>query len=221
MAQRRWNIVRKPDLENHSFLYNNVTVHYVGMCPETGVSFYCSLYHTYGVRVYENADKPWERLTQVNATEITNKNPKRRGIVRKQHNLSFKHAFGNEKAILVAHAVWMAAGRQIPQGMQIDHMNGILSDNSLPNLRCVDAATNQRDAGFLRMLRNRGIAPEKLQRSYLLRFFERIAVIKPAISRYKYYGITRRQLSTILYMPKQMLQENLPKMFNINIDIVL
>ena len=39
--------------------------------------------------------------------------------------------------------VWESAHGPIPDGMQIDHINGIKNDNRLENLRCVTVQQNQ------------------------------------------------------------------------------
>lgn len=208
---RSFQIIRKPDAEP-SFLFNNVEVRYVGTCPETGISFYCSIRTNYGVRVYPNGNKALENTHEVHFT----KNDKR-NLCRKQRYLRFPHAFGPGKQILISHAVWMAANREIPEGMQIDHINGCAQDNSLSNLRVVSRAVNCRDGGFLSKLRNKGINPVAIQRSYLLRFFGRMAVIKPAISRWKYFTLSRNDLQTVLYHSPESLSTYFATFFNVQI----
>ena len=195
--KRGFDIIRKPELEGTSFLYNNVEVKYVGTCPETGISLYCSILHNYGVRVFPNGSK-----TLINAIGSTSEGCRNVWDARrKQRYLHFAHAFGNHKQILVSHAVWMAAGRVIPPGMTMDHINGCTTDNRLGNLRCISNAENNRDGGFLRKLRHKGIDPVKIQRPYLLRYFDRMAEVKATISRWRYTHLTRSDLLTILYAP--------------------
>ena len=113
MRQRSFEIIRKPELEGSSFLFNNVLVRYVG--TETGISFYCNdgKGGVVGVRIYANGRKVQENATNNHNYVYTHgQNP----------YLRFKDAFGNAKGILVAHAVYMAAGRTIPAGMTIDHI---------------------------------------------------------------------------------------------------
>ena len=116
----------------------------------------------------------------------------------KAEYLQFRHAFGHLKGILVSHAVWMAAGRSITPGYTIDHINGCTTYNHITNLRCIDIATNQRDAGFLRKLRNKGIDPTAYKKCYLLRYFERMAVFKASHSHWQYRSLSREQLLAIL-----------------------
>lgn len=135
--------------------------------------------------------------------------------------MNFNHAFGRQKHIFIHQAVWMAAGRTVPEGWELDHINGDKRDNSLPNLRIVTRQQNCRDGGFLMMLRNRDINPVKIRRPYLLRYFSRMAVIKPALSRWKYRHLLREDLQKILYLPIEDLQHYLQLMFNIQIKLNL
>ena len=209
MRQRSFEIIRKPELEGSSFLFNNVLVRYVGTCPETGMSFYCSLAHNYGVRINDKTGV---------STII---NPHMRGGRSKKEYLNFDHAFGHHKHILIHQAVWMADEREMPMGWELDHINGDKRDNSLQNLRVVTRQLNCRDGGFLRMLRNRKIDPVKIQRPYLLRYFDRMAIIKPALSQWKYRQLLHIDLRNILYMTKEQLQYYLLLKFNIQIKFNL
>ena len=192
---------------------NNVEVRYVGTCPETGISFYSSTRCTYGVRV-----NPDGRMVVVNATGVKYGKPYAHG---KAEYLCFKNAFGQCKHIFASHAVWMAAGNTIPEGMTIDHINGCTTDNCIENLRCVSNALNNRDGGFLRKLRNKGINPVAIQRSYLLRYFARMAKIKEALTQWKYRHLTFDILRSILYLPKKELTYNLLLFYEIEIDFQL
>ncbi len=191
MRQRTFEIIRVPELEGTSFLFNSVRVHYVATCPETGISFYCSITQTYGVKIYPNG---------LNA--LVNANRVKYGHMEYSHGkadyLQFKNAFGLHKHILVSHAVWMAAGRTIPPGYTIDHINGCTTYNHISNLRCVDNYTNNRDGGFMRKLRNKGIDPTAYKRCLLLRYFVRMAVFKANHSVRQYERLTREQLLEFL-----------------------
>lgn len=200
MRQRSFEIIRKPDLEGSSFLFNNVLVRYVGTCPEIGISFYCNdgKGGVVGIRVY-----PDGRKVLGNTTTDTTPNSKRGyDSKRKQRYLVFKNAFGHCRHFLASHAVYIAAGRTIPAGMTIDHIDGCTTNNYIGNLRCVSNEINNRDAGFLRKLRNNGIKTTTVQRPFLLRYFDRMAYIKANISRHRYEHLTRDQLSHILYAPE-------------------
>ena len=212
---RNFTITRLPDKEQ-SFLHNNVRVYYVGTCTETGISFYCSD-HNYGVRVYPNG-----QAVQVNATNLGSPNCKiHYNAVRKQRYLAFKNAFGNGKHIMVSHAVWMGAGRTIPEGMTMDHINGCTADNRISNLRCIDLKTNMRDGGFLRKLRNKGFDPTSIQRSYLLRYYARMAKIKEVLTRYQYEKLNHKELYLVLYMSQNNLFFHYINRYKVEIDFEL
>ena len=157
MRQRSFEIVRTPDLEGSSFLFNNVLVRYVGTCPETGISFYCNNGEggVVGVRVY-----PDGRKVAVNPTTDVTDGTKGINRKRKQRYLLFRHAWGNGKAILASRAVYTAwREKPIPAGMTIDHIDGYTTNNYIGNLRCVSNEINSRDGGFLRILRHKGFNP--------------------------------------------------------------
>ena len=198
--KRGFEIIRTPDLEGSSFLFNIVLVRYVGTCPETGMSFYINNGQggVIGVRVYQEKKKKL-----LNAKTDTTENCKvAYNAKRKQRYLLFANAFGHQKQILASHAVWMAAGRTIPAGMTIDHIDGCTTNNYIGNLRCVSNEINNRDGGFLRKLRHKGFDTSRIDRSLLLRYYDRMAKLKPAISRHRYERLTRDQLSHILYDPE-------------------
>ena len=214
MKQRSFEIIRSPELEHSSFLFNNVEVTYVGTCPETGISFYCSLEHNYGVRVYPNGQKVLVNPSTSNT--VNSKIPS--DAKRKQRYLKFVNAFGHRKGIYVSHAVWMAAGRIIPPGMTIDHINGCTTDNRLENLRCIDNATNNRDGGFLRKLRNLGIDPVRIPRNYLLQYYSRMAVIKKTISNYRYYHLKSWDMFLIVNAGDSAVIQHFSDTYNIQIS---
>ena len=176
-----------------AFLWNSVQVRYVGTCPETGYSLYCSLRGAYGVRVAPGGTKT---LLSV-GTNFT-PNSKYDGK-RKQFYRQFTDAFGYCKKMYVAHAVWLAAGYELTPGKQIDHINGDLSNNGIHNLRLVTPEVNQRDGGFLRILRNRGFDPTKIGIEILLRYYSRMAVVKRGLSRWRYEQLTREDIWQLLY----------------------
>ena len=113
----------------------------------------------------------------------------------------------------------MAAGRTIPVGITLDHIDGCTTNNYIGNLRCVSGEINSRDGGFLRMLRNRKINPARIERTYLLRYFDRMAIIKPALSPWKYRNLLHIDLQKIIYLPDEELQNYLRLMFNIQIKL--
>ena len=201
MRQRSFELIRKPELKSSSFLFNNVIVRYVATCPETGISFYINNGQggVIGVRVYPNEKKVLE-----NASSVKNEKTYSHG---KKEYLFFKDAFGFHKAISASHAVYIAwRNKEIPTGMTIDHIDGVTLNNDFRNLRCISNDLNIRDGGFSRKLRHKGFNPACIERAYLLRYFDRMAKIKAAITGYRYEKLTKEQLRSILFLPDEELQ---------------
>ena len=86
--------------------------------------------------------------------------------------------------------------------MTIDHIDGCTTNNDYRNLRQVSDAINQRDGGFLRKLKHKGIDPTMFARPFLLRYFKRMAKIKREHTRSDYCHLTREQLLSILTAPE-------------------
>lgn len=173
-----------------------------------GVAFYVNNGQggVIGIRVYPDGRK----VTINPSTNISNGT---KGInrKRKQRYLYFTHAWGAGnsmgKAIYASHAVYTAwREKPIPAGMTIDHIDGVTLNNDFQNLRCISNAQNCRDGGFLRKLRRNGFNPVRIERTYLLRYFDRMAEIKAAITRYRYERLTKEQLRSILFLPDEELQ---------------
>lgn len=212
LRQRSFDLIRKPDLIDSSFLFNNVRVAYVGTCPETGISFYVNNGQggVIGVSVYL-----YGRKVLKNATSKNNGN---KYCHSKDDYLQFKNAFGNGKHILASHAVYIAwRNKEIPAGMTIDHINGVTTDNDFRNLRCVTMALNQRDGGFLRKLRNQGIKPADVRRPYLLRYFDRMAFIKENIPRHRYKHLDKSDLEILLFCASQLASVRFNRKYNLKI----
>ncbi len=216
LRQRSFEIIRKPDLIGSSFLFNNVEVRYVATCPETGISFYVNNGQggVIGVRVYSDG-----RKVLVNAFATTRENSKNvYDAKRKQRYLNFRNAFGHKKHILASHAVYMAwRNKKIPAGMTIDHIDGCTTNNDVRNLRCISNAINNRDGGFLRKLRNKGINPPEIRRSYLLRYFDRMAHIKANISSRRYDHLDRADLMTILFYDLPVVYNHFQQQYHIEL----
>ena len=176
-----------------SFMHNSVKVRIVPDERFTETAFYVSKEGSYGIRLYKDG----RRMT-INGTPCTNANSKYNGY-RKQHYQHFKHAWRQHAGILVSHAVYRAWRGPIPEGMTIDHIDGCTTHNDFRNLRAIPLDINMRDGGFLRKLRHKGIDPTKVQRNYLLRYFDRMAKLKPSITQYRYKHLTREDLTVLLY----------------------
>ena len=170
-----------------------------------GVAFYVNNGQggVIGMRVYPDGRKVTVNPT-TNITDGT-KFPSRRRY--SQRYLRFKNAWGSGIAICASHAVYTAwREKPIPAGMTIDHIDGVSQNNDFQNLRCISNAQNCRDGGFLSKLRHKGFNPACIERAYLLRYFDRMAEIKAAITGCRYEKLTKEQLRSILFMPDEELK---------------
>ena len=194
-----------------SFLFNSVEVRYVATCPETGISFYVNSGKggVIGVRVY-----PDGRKVLVNPDKVDWIGKHGKAVY-----LQFRDAFGIHKSIFASHAVYIAwHGKQIPKGMTIDHIDGCTTNNFIGNLRCVSNAINSRDGGFLRILRNKGIKPTTIPRWMLLRYYTRMANIKPIVTSYRYKHLTKDEVLMILYDSNREVIKHFRTFYNIHIS---
>ena len=106
--------------------------------------------------------------------------------------------YGN---ILFARLKYLTFKGEIPKGNTIDHIDGDTLNNNIRNLRAVPGAINQRDGGFMRKLRNKGIHPKDFP-GVLLDYYERMAEFKATHSKYAYEHLTREDLMRLLVGPK-------------------
>ena len=166
MYQRQFEIIRKPELEGSSFLFDNVLVRYVGSCPETGISFYCSNGNgeAVGVRVLPDGRKVSEKTSGVKYGK-----PYAHG---KAEYLRFRDAWGHHKGILASHAVYMAWVGPLPEEADcIDHINGCTTDNRWQNLEPVTFAENNRRARYVRFMRECDFDPRIFNTADFHHFF--------------------------------------------------
>ena len=180
----------------HLFVFNNVLVKLVPYHGQdthpNGNAFYISRDGSYGVRVYPDGRKVLVNPSYAKPAPGL-KRPRKEGY------MQFRHAWGFKIYILASHAVYSAWVGPIPDGMTIDHINGVTTDNRFENLRCVTLEVNKRDGGFLRKLRNKGFKPELIMRELLLRYYSRMAELKPVITSYRYQHLSYQDLRYVLY----------------------
>jgi len=88
----------------------------------------------------------------------------------------------------------------IPKGYTIDHIDGNTMNNDICNLRAVPRAINDRDGGFMRKLRNKGIIVAMFP-GIILEGYERMAEWKASHSAYEYRFLTREELLRIFVGP--------------------
>lgn len=91
---------------------------------------------------------------------------------------------------------------RIPEGWQVDHIDGNKFDAAVRNLRIVPAWLNHRDGGFLRKLRHKKIDPTMFAQAVLLEYFERMAAYKAGHSQSSYAKLSRKELLQLLVGPK-------------------
>ena len=183
----------------------------VGVHPETGIAFYVNngIGGVFGVRVY-----PDGRKVLVNPDKVDWIGKHGKAVY-----LQFRSAFGNHKHILASHAVYIAWNyKEIPDGMTIDHIDGCTTNNDYRNLRCISSAINNRDGGFARRLRNKGINPTTIQRWMLLRYYTRMAIIKPIVTSYRYRHLSKDELLMILYDSNREVIKHFRTFYNIHIS---
>lgn len=90
---------------------------------------------------------------------------------------------------------------RIPEGWQVDHIDGNKFDAAVRNLRIVPAWLNHRDGGFLRKLRHKKIDPTMFAQAVLLEYFERMAAYKAEHSVSEYAKLSRKELLQLLVGP--------------------
>ena len=164
--------------------------------PVTGIAFYVNNGQggVVGVRVYPDGHK-----AVCNATYCKHENSNKNYCRGQKPYLEFKNAWGRHIYILASRAVYIAwRGKPIPKGMTIDHIDGISTNNDFRNLRCVSNLINNRDGGFSRKLRNKGIRPETYDRTILLRYFDRMVKFKATHTEWQYRKLSREDLRRIL-----------------------
>ena len=184
----------------NSIQYNNiefrlVRFHGEDRHPKTKTAFYVNNGHggVQGLRLY-----PDGRMVLVNAQLLA-----WRGNGTKQEYLQFANAWGWHISILASHAVYIAYVGSIKSGMTIDHINGCTTDNFPENLRQLTNEVNNRDGGFSRKLTHKGFDTRRIDRVYLLRYFDRMAKIKIIITKSRYERLTREDLRIALFEPSE------------------
>jgi hypothetical protein len=198
-------------------LHNGAQLRLVGVHPTAKTAFYVNdgKGGIIGVRVY-----PDGRQVVVNPSYTKLAFGKKRD--KTEGYLLFRGAWGHNLHILASHAVYIAwRNKEIPAGMTIDHINGVTTNNDFRNLRCVSNAINNRDGGFLRKLRNKGINPPDIRRPYLLRYFDRMAFIKENIPRLRYYHLDRADLMTILFYDLPVVYAHFEKQYHLSLPLKL
>ena len=136
-----------------SFIFEETEVRIVPRESTDGSAFYVSRDGKKGCKIMTSGV-----VLKCNATPTTSANSKRHcDAVRKQHYLQYKNVPIRGKNILASHAVWLAwSGKPIPEGHQMHHLNGIVTDNRIENIVCLSRAEHRRYDAVQRALRMSG-----------------------------------------------------------------
>ena len=148
-----------------SIIIDGIELRQVPRESTDGSRFYVSghLSDAVGYKLY-----PDGRCARASITYATTPNGKY-NAGRKQRYQMFNCAFGHVKPILVSRAVYLAWSKEgaIPEGYEIDHLNGITTDNCINNLDAVSKCENRRRAKLARCMRKIGLQPKWLYHSIL------------------------------------------------------
>lgn len=158
-------------MANKSIIIDGIELRLVPRESTDGSLFYVSgtLHDAVGCRVYPDGKVVW-----VKATTTTTANSKiKYNANRRQRYLQFKHALG-ETNLLVSHAVFLAWSENsvIPTSWQIDHLNGITTDNCINNLEAVIASENWRRRSVAFQLKKAGLDVKKMPYRLLHNFYK-------------------------------------------------
>ncbi len=103
-------------------------------------------------------------------------------------------------SIYLARLKYLTFKGEIPAGYTIDHIDGNPLNNDIRNLRAIPRAINDRDGGFLRKLRNKGIIVA-MYPGIILEGYERMAEWKASHTKWQYDCLTRDELLRIFVGP--------------------
>ena len=146
-----------------------------------------------GLIFRKNSDGTWTRQHRIGCTPIV-----RRPNRHSQYPLIWCGNTTITIHVIVARA-WIGG---IPEGWQVDHIDGNIRNAAVINLRILPDWLNARDGGFIRKLRNQGIDPTMFAQAVLMEYFERMAEYKAEHSRSSYTHMTRNDLLQLLVGPK-------------------
>ena len=133
--------------------------------------------------------------------------PNEKGSINNNHTRPYYYLHfwvnGRSKDIPISLLAMATYNHQVPdrsKGEVIDHIDGNTFNNNPGNLRIVSRAINDRDAGFMRKLRNKKIYVEMFP-GIILDGYERMAQYKATHSQYRYNRLDRRALLQIFIGP--------------------
>lgn len=148
-----------------------------------------------GLIFRKNSDGSWTHQHRIGCTPIVCK-PNRHS----QYPLV--NVDGQRSPITVHSIVARAWIGAIPDGWQVDHIDGDIRNAAVINLRILPDWLNYRDSGFVKKLRNKKIDPTMFAQTVLLEYFERMAAYKSEHSVSEYARLSRKELLQLLVGPK-------------------
>lgn len=126
--------------------------------------------------------------------QIEPKEKRRRNTTR---YLKLTGAYGH---MFLARLKYLTFVGPIPEGCVIDHIDGNTMNNDIRNLRAVPRAINDRDGGFLRKLRNKGIIVAMFP-GIILEGYKRMAEWKASHTKWQYDRLEKDDLLRIFLGP--------------------
>ena len=111
--------------------------------------------------------------------------------------LKFSRNYGDKVLAEVKYRTFVG---DIPKGYQIDHIDGNTLNNDIRNLRAVPRCINDRDAGFMRKLRNNGFIVAMFP-GIILDGYERMAKWKAEHTGYAYSHLKGKELLQLFLGP--------------------
>ena len=123
--------------------------------------------------------------------------PRQKFLKTSARYLQLPQRYGN---IYLARLKYLTFKGEIPKGYTIDHIDGNTLNNNIRNLRAVPRSINDRDGGFMRKLRNKGINVAMFP-GIILEGYERMAQWKATHTEWQYRQLERDELLRIFVGP--------------------
>ena len=126
------------------------------------------------------------------------------GNLNQYYHLKFK-VNGRTRQIPVSLLVMATYNHKVPdrsKGEVIDHIDGNTLNNNPRNLRIVTRAINDRDAGFMRKMRNNGYPVDKHPTLVILKGYKNMARWKEEHTNWQYQCLRGNDLLRVFFGPK-------------------
>ena len=126
------------------------------------------------------------------------------GNLKQYYYLKFK-VNGRTRHVPVSLLVMATYNHKVPdhsKGEVIDHIDGNTLNNNPRNLRIVTRPINDRDAGFMRKMRNNGYPVDKHPTLVILAGYENMARWKEEHTEWQYKRLRGKELLRVFFGPK-------------------